>query len=142
MGAVVTAACAGPGGTSLPWSTGRQIQIEALPGANEDSPVRVDILLVYSETVLAVVPKTAPEWFAGRAVLQHGFADDLAVVSMELVPATTSAVPLPKRHGKPVAVLSFADYRGADGQSVGDLTRFECVRITLGAAKASYAACE
>lgn len=142
VGVLVLAVCTGGCAASLPWRTGRQVQVEAQPGANQGNATELDIVFVYEKEALALLPKTGPEWFQSRAALRAALGSDISILSLQ-VPAATPAfdVKLPTGRGKLVAMLSFANHLSAEGQSVGDLTPFKCVRITLTTSSIDYIEC-
>lgn len=126
----------------VPLNPLKTLEIVAQTGANQGSAAAIDIVWVFDSTAQAALPKTGPLWFANKAALQANLASSLAVVSLELAPASaTQSVPLPSNHGKAIAVLAFANTLDAAGQAVGALTRFKCALITVAPASVIYAAC-
>jgi type VI secretion system protein len=141
-GVLVLAACAGGCAGSPSWTTGRQVQVEARPDANQGNATELDIVLVHEREALALLPKTGPEWFRSKAALLSALARDVTVVSLQVPPpAPAFDVKLPKRSEQAVAVLGFANYLSAEGQQVGDITSFRCARIVLKATSVDYLSC-
>jgi type VI secretion system protein len=142
VGVLVLAVCTGGCAASLPWRTGRQVQVEAQPGANQGNATELDIVFVYEKEALALLPKTGPKWFQSRAALRAALGSDIAVLSLQVPSASPPLdVKWPKRSEKSAAVLSFANYLSAEGRPVGDLTAFECVRMTLTTSSVDYIKC-
>ena len=120
----------------LPWhkptTNVASIRVAAPPGANLNSATALDLVFVYNTPNVAMLPSTAPEWFAQKASLQSGLAQGIDVVSLQVPPATViDPVALPKRYGKAVAVFAFANYLSKDGQARSDVTAFKHAVIWL-----------
>ena len=108
------AGCALPGfltfkGTKLGWS---EVTLSAAPDANQNSPIAVDVVLVFEDDMLerlAELPAT--KWFGVRADLRKTFPKGLSYRTWELVPGQTIPVP-GDSFGSPrvVGVLIYADY--------------------------------
>lgn len=121
------AGCAMPGflsfkGTRVDWS---EVTLSAVPGANRNSPVAVDVVMVLDEAMLARLSELgAAKWFGARADLQKTFPQSLSYRSWELVPGQTLRVP-GSSFGSPrvAAVLVYANYAtpGANRVRVEDL---------------------
>ena len=118
------AGCAmlGFSGTRVDWS---EVTLSAAPGANQNSPVAVDVVMVLDEAMmgrLAELP--AAKWFGARADLQKTFPQSLSYRSWELVPGQTLRVP-GATFGSPrvAGVFIFANYAtpGAHRLRVEDL---------------------
>jgi type VI secretion system protein len=96
-------------GTRLAWS---QVVIAAADGANLNSPVAVDIVLVVDEAALeklAALP--ASKWFQARADMLRTFPGTYIYKSWEVAPGQTLRLP-GDSFGSPsvVGVFVFADY--------------------------------
>jgi type VI secretion system protein len=96
-------------GTILNWT---QVVIAASPGANQNSPVAVDIVLVIEEASmekLAALP--ASKWFQTRADMLRTFPGTYSYKSWEVSPGQTLRIP-GTAFGSPsvVGVFVFADY--------------------------------
>lgn len=115
LGLVVQlAGCALPGfltfkGTKLGWS---QVTLTAAPSANQNSPIAVDVVLVFEDDMLErLVELPATKWFSARVDLRKTFPKSLSYRTWELVPGQTIRV-LGDSFGSPrvVGVLIYADY--------------------------------
>lgn len=96
-------------GTKLGWS---DVTLSAAPDANQNSPIAVDVVLVFEDDMLAkLVELPAAKWFAARADLRKTFPKSLSYRTWELVPGQTIKVP-GESFGSPrvVGVLIYADY--------------------------------
>ena len=96
-------------GGILDWS---QVVIAAAPGANQNSPVAVDIVLVLDEPAMEkLAGLSAAKWFQTRADLLKTFPGTVSYRSWEVSPGQTVRVP-GSSFGSPsvVGVFVFADY--------------------------------
>lgn len=110
------------------------VRVAAPPGANLNSAIRLDLVFVYANADVAMLPKTSPDWFAQKAALQNGLGKAMDVVSLQVPPAMViDPVKLPDKGGKAIAVYVFADYLSKDGQARSDITQFRHAVIWLAA---------
>ncbi len=90
----------------------RSFEVVVAPDANRKSPVPVDLVLIRSEPLVALVGGlTARQWFDQRSQLLRDHPNDLIFRAWEFVPgqvATFDDFPLESRKG--VALFVFADY--------------------------------
>lgn len=96
-------------GTRLAW---KEVVIAAAEGANQNSPVAVDIVFALEESSIEkLAGLTASKWFASRADLMKTFPGTLSYKSWELTPGQVLRLP-GSAFGSPnvVAVFVFADY--------------------------------
>jgi type VI secretion system protein len=96
-------------GTILNWS---QVVIAATPGANQNSPVAVDIVLVIEETSMEkLAALSAAKWFQTRADMLRTYPGTYSYKSFEVAPGQTLRIP-GAQFGSPsvVGVFVFADY--------------------------------
>ncbi len=93
--------------------------LAAAPGANRDSPVRVDVVVVNTEPLAKEVAKLdAAGWFAGKGQLMLDNPRMLEVTSLEPVPGQTVPWRRLRVRGKPQAAFVFADYPTAGDHRV------------------------
>ncbi len=110
----------------------RDLRLVSDIGANRNSATRVDIVLVFEQSAIGSLPKTAPEWFAQKQALLDGMPTALQVLALELPPAhVLDPVPLPDRTGKALAVRAYADMQSSHGQHVLDLTFTKAAELRL-----------
>lgn len=129
------ASCALPGflsfkGTRLGWD---QVELSAAPGANQNSPVAIDIVLVLDDTMVERLNElTAAKWFGARADLLKTYPKAVSYRSWELVPGQLLRVP-GASFGSPrvTAVFVFANYAtpGAHRLRVEELKNPIVVRL-------------
>lgn len=120
----------------------KQLNVVAEVNANQNMATALDVVFVFDKNALAVLPKTGPDWFTNKNALINGLASGVAVLSLQIPPASTvSGQPLPKNFKKAIAVLSYANYLSAEGQAVGNLTPFKCALLTLTSTQISYTSC-
>ena len=110
----------------------RSLQVLALPDANHNTAVALDIVFVYRPMVADLLPKTAPEWFARKQELLGAAPTDIDVVALQVPPAfAIDAVELPKRHKKAIRVTGYANYVTKAGQHSLELTAYKKVLLRL-----------
>lgn len=119
----------------------RQIKVVAEMSANQNMATALDIVFVFDQNAVPLMPKTGPDWFANKAALLANLSSGLSIVSLQLPPASLIEPALPKGHEKAIAVYSYTNYLSEGGQARGDLTSYRCVRITLAATQVQYASC-
>lgn len=96
-------------GTRLAWS---EVVIAAAEGANQNSPVAVDVVLVMEESALdKIAALPAAKWFQARSDLLRTFPGTFSYKSWEVAPGQVLRVP-GASFGSPsvVGVFVFADY--------------------------------
>ena len=129
------ASCALPGflsfkGTRLGWN---QVELSAAPGANQNSPVAIDIVLVRDESMIDRLNElTAAKWFGARADLLKTYPAALSYRSWEVVPGQALRVPGASFGStRVVAVFVFANYTapGAHRLRVEELKNPIIVRL-------------
>lgn len=116
------AGCALPGflsfkGTKLDWS---EVALSAAPGANDNSPVAVDVVLALDDAMLdRLADLPAAKWFAARADLQKTYPQGVSYRTWELVPGQTLRIP-GSSFGSPrvAGVFVYADYAAAGAHRV------------------------
>jgi type VI secretion system protein len=125
-----------------PKSPLKELRVVTLAGANSNSATALDIVFVYDDLTLTLLPKTGPEWFANKTALLAATTLSVDVLSLQVQPDwALDGVTLPKRHKEAVAVYSYANYISAGGQPVGKLTPYKCVQLMLGATAVAYVDC-
>lgn len=128
LGIVVCIGLTGCG--SLPIAL-TKVRIVAEAGANHNSVTAVDIVFVYDKNAEAIIPHTAPEWFASKSAIVDKLVTAIDVVTIQIAPAMVSDVELPARSKKAIAVYSYANYISASGQAKGNLTPYRHITINL-----------
>jgi type VI secretion system protein len=96
-------------GTLLAW---KEVVIAAVPGANQNSPVAVDVVMVLDEATLEkIAALPAPKWFQTRADMLRTFPGTYIYKSWEVSPGQTLRL-RGDAFGTPsvVGVFVFADY--------------------------------
>ena len=88
------------------------IEFHVADGANDDTPIAVDIAYVSDNSALTeeLAQMTAEDWFTRRAQLRRDFRDDLDVASWELVPGTFRPREQPEPPKVSRAAFLFARY--------------------------------
>lgn len=117
--------------SSPPKTAIKAIEVVAASNANQNTATALDIVFAYDTVSAGLLPKTGPDWFDKKAALVSGLAKGIDVVSVQLPPAMTVEVPLPKNHAKAIGVYSYANYLEAAGQPTANLTPFKRVTIRL-----------
>lgn len=89
------------------------ITLIADPGANGDTPIRVDLVLVSDRKLLEdLLRLPAGEWFKRKSQYQRDYPEALAVFDWEIVPGSRTALDLPERPAA-WAGLVYAGYASA-----------------------------
>lgn len=109
----------------------KKIQVIAEINANQNTATAIDVVFVYDNDTISVLPKTSPEWFEKKDALMLSLATHIEVVSLQVPPATLADVDLPARHTKAVGVYTYVNYLTAGGQAVGNLTPYKTMSIWL-----------
>jgi type VI secretion system protein len=123
--AVVLAAC------GTPPARVERITVVADSAANQNSATALDIVFVYDRVIVALLPRSGPDWFDRKHELLAGLASGIDVVQVELPPGMMLRPVLPARHAKAIAVYSFANYIAPEGQLIGNLTPYRDMTIKL-----------
>jgi type VI secretion system protein len=125
-----------------PKSPLQELRVVTLAGANSNSATAIDVVFVYDELTLTLLPKTGPEWFANKTALLAAATLSVDVLSLQVQPDwVLDGVALPRRHKQAVAIHSYANYITPGGQPVGKLTPYKCVQLMLGADGIGYVNC-
>ncbi|MBX3585773.1 MAG: hypothetical protein KF796_03935 [Ramlibacter sp.] len=96
-------------GTRLAW---KEVVISATQGANQNTPVAVDIVLVMEQGAIEKLSAlSASRWFASRTDLLKTFPGEFSFQSWEVTPGQTLRLP-GATFGSPsvLTVFVFADY--------------------------------
>lgn len=110
----------------------RSVSVSSSPEANANSVTTVEVVLVYNSAMIALLPRSAPEWFAGKTRILAEAAKEIDVVSLQIPPGmSVVSVTLPKRLSKAVGAYVYADYRAPAGQVPITLTAYRTVALRL-----------
>lgn len=87
------------------------IQVSIAPDANEDSPLAVELIVVYEEKLIdKLMEKTARDWFLGREQFLRDYSEGVDSWKREWIPGQEVA-PLEVAYGIGAKkVIIFADY--------------------------------
>lgn len=138
--ALLLAVCPLLSGCAGPVIATERIQIVAEPDANQSSATAVDLVFIYDQAALGVLPRTGPSWFASKEALMRGLATDIEVVPFEVPPGVQIDVSVPARSRSAIAVYSYANYLHPAGQAVGSLTSYRAIVIRLQRDRINYIA--
>ena len=96
-------------GSRLDW---KGVTVVAAEGANLNTPVALDVVLLRDEATLGMVSAlSASKWFSSRGDLVKTFPEGLSYQSLEIVPGQTLKLPASTfGASRLVGVLLFADY--------------------------------
>ena len=98
-----------PSGEKLKWE---QVTIGIGRDANKNSPIAVDIVLIFNEDLVKKVSElTSADWFKSKNYVLKTYPQDLTVNSWELAPGDSLQIPS-SFFGKErvFSVIAFADY--------------------------------
>jgi len=129
---VVAAVLAGCGGGDKPIQT-RLIEFEVAQGANQDSPIALDIVYVYDQQLVAqLVQMTAQDWFQKRGQIRQAFPAGFDLASFEVVPGQKGPIEaVPPKSTKAIAAFVFANY-ASDGTHRARIDALDRFFIALG----------
>ena len=90
----------------------RAYAIRVAPGANQDSPVPLELVVVYDKRMLAEVEQlSARDWFQRRAQFERDYPNGFRSMRWEFVPGQSIALhPLELSRRGARGALVFADY--------------------------------
>jgi type VI secretion system protein len=99
-----------PKGNRLDWN---RFTLMAAEGANLNTPLAVDLVLVQDDAVLgSLLAMPASKWFGVRADMVKTFPEQLRYLPVEMVPGQIIALPREKiGFERVVGALVFADYQ-------------------------------
>lgn len=117
-----------------------QLRIVAEADANQTMATALDLVFIYDKTLIPLLPKSGPEWFAKKKSIVANQPGNYVVVSLEVPPGMVVDAPLPKRSGQALGVFLFANYLGKEGQFPVNLSTFSSAEIRLKANSIEYAA--
>jgi type VI secretion system protein len=108
------------------------LNVTVVPGANDDSAIAIDFVVVYDQKLLDEIVKiSAAEWFSKKSRFLADHPQELVVESREWVPGQpVSPLSIPYKIGAKKIVL-FADYHAA-GEHRAVLPPQQSSLITLG----------
>ena len=112
----------------------RNIALAALQGANDNQPVAVDVVFVYSKELAAAIQSlTANDWFRQKQEYLSVYPGTIKFMHWELVPESLGTTQLlPPDSSDALAVIAFAAYTAAGTHAI-DITGVEEVTLQLGA---------
>ena len=111
----------------------RVIEFEVAQGANQDSPIAVDIVYVYDPQLVAQLTQmTAHDWFQKKGEVRQAFPTGFDVTSLEVVPGQKGPVEaVSAKASKAIAAFVFANY-ASQGTHRARVDRLERFFIALG----------
>jgi type VI secretion system protein len=137
---LLLAVCSVLSGCAGPVIATERIQIFAEADANQSTATNVDLVFIYDQAALGVLPRTGPRWFASKEALMRGLATDIEVVAFEVATGMQVNVSLPARSRSAIAVYSYANYLHPAGQAVGSLSPYRAIEIRLQRDRINYIA--
>lgn len=93
----------------------RVIEFEVAQGANQDSPIAVDLVYVFDpQLVPQLTQMTAHDWFDKKSQVRQAFPNGFNVTSIEVVPGQKGPVEaVSPKASQAVAAFVFANYASA-----------------------------
>ena len=126
------AGCSVFGGSDKPIQS-RLIEFEVAQGANQDSPIALDIVYVYDPQLVAQLTQmTAHDWFQKRDQVRQAFPTGFDLASYEVVPGQKGPIEqVPPKASQAIAAFVFANY-ATDGTHRARVDGLERFFIALG----------
>jgi type VI secretion system protein len=111
----------------------RLIEFEVAQGANQDSPIAIDIVYVYdSQLVPQLTQMTARDWFQKKSQVRQAFPTGFDVASFEVVPGQRGPIEsVPPKSTQAIAAFVFANY-ASEGTHRARIDGLEHFFIALG----------
>jgi type VI secretion system protein len=111
---LLCAACSAAGKVRSAFGGQLPLRVTVVPGANDDSAIAVDFVVVYDQKLLDEISKvSAAEWFSKKSRFLADHPQELVVEAREWVPGQSIApMIIPYRIGARKVVV-FADYHSA-----------------------------
>ncbi|HFZ8996685.1 TPA: T6SS protein Cts2N [Citrobacter freundii] len=108
------------------------VVIDAVPQANDNSPVAVDIVAIADASLVPVIQAlSASQWFNAKSQYLHDYPDGLRIWSLELVPDSHFvADENPLQGAQAQALLLFARYR-SEGEHRLRLDNMDSLHLLL-----------
>ena len=112
--AVLFTGCSAAGKVRSAFGGRLPVKVTIVPGANDDSAIAVDFVVVYSDKLLDEIMKvSAAEWFSKKERFLADHPQELLVQSREWVPGQSVAPWTIDYHVGAKKVVVFADYHAA-----------------------------
>ena len=109
------------------------VEIQVAPDVNEDSPVAVDLLVIYDQKLAdSLLKLPSNEWFSKREQFVKDYPKELSLQSWEWVPGQSVDPVTIASHLGARQVILFADYR-TDGEHRAAVEPQQPFRLVLGA---------
>jgi type VI secretion system protein len=109
--AISASGCSAAGKVRSAFGGKLPLQVSIAPGANDDSAIAVDFVVVYNDKLLDEVMKlSAADWFGKKERLLADHPTELAVESREWVPGQPVAPWTMQYHAGAKKIVVFADY--------------------------------
>jgi type VI secretion system protein len=111
----------------------RLIEFEVAQGANQDSPIAIDIVYVYDPQLVAQLTQmTAGDWFQKKSQVRQAFPTGFDVASFEVVPGQKGPIEsVPPKSREAIAAFVFANY-ASEGTHRARIDELEHSLIALG----------
>jgi type VI secretion system protein len=113
------------------------MQVTVVPGANNDSPIAVDLVMIFDKKLVKQIEAMpTKDWFDRRMQIARDFERKLDIASWEWVPGTQTGPIAIGIKQKVYGAFIFANYQnGTENRAPVDVT--SPVAITLGTANLS-----
>jgi type VI secretion system protein len=111
----------------------RVIEFQVAQGANQDSPIAVDIVYVYDPQLVAQLTQmTAHDWFEKRGQIRQAFPTGFDLASFEVVPGQRGPIEsVPPKSSQATAAFVFANY-ASDGTHRARIDGLSVFTVALG----------
>lgn len=111
----------------------RLIEFEVAQGANQDSPIAIDIVYVFDpQLVPQLTQMTARDWFQKKSQVRQAFPTGFDVASFEVVPGQKGPIEsVPSKSRDAIAAFVFANY-ASEGTHRARIDALEHCLIALG----------
>jgi hypothetical protein len=117
--------------SSNSWAEVRSVFVQSTLDYNAILITEVDVVFVYSEEALAMIPNTKSAWYGGKRQLLESSGDSIDVVNLFIPQGfDSSMLSLPERRGEALKVFVFGQHDVSTRAPI-DISAMENVQVEI-----------
>ena len=117
--------------SSNSWAEVRSVFVQSTLDYNAILMTEVDVVFVYSEEALAMIPDTKSAWYGGKRQLLESSGDSIDVVNLFIPQGfDSSMLSLPERRGEALKVFVFGQHDVSTRAPI-DISAMENVQVEI-----------
>ena len=117
--------------SSNSWAEVRSVFVQSTLDYNAILITEVDVVFVYSEEALAMIPDTKSAWYGGKRQLLESSGDSIDVVNLFIPQGfDSSMLSLPERRGEALKVFVFGQHDVSTRAPI-DISAMENVQVEI-----------